>query len=123
MNINHPNMAWGDATNIKDLTENTPENKNKDARKTSRILLAALQYTHNYIQGLKRQSAYDAASIIYSDVNLIRNGSKVKFVDDKENEVEIKVGTTYYIDYGNNFHGELSYFHHGLCIGKAMERF
>ena len=122
MNMNHMNMAWGDAANIKDFTENTPENKKKDARKTSRILLAAFQYTHNYIQGLKRQNAYDAASIIYSDVNLIRSGNKVKFVDAEENEVEIKVGTTYYIDYGNNFHGELSYFHHGLYIGKSHEK-
>ena len=46
---------------------------------------------------------------------LEKHEKTVKFVDDEENEVEIKVGTTYYIDYGNNFHGELSYFHHGLC--------
>lgn len=72
----------------------------------------------NYIKGLKNLSAYDAASIILSNANWIRNNEKTDFTDDAGNIVSAKIGSVYYIDFGNTFSDELAYFHHGLCIGR-----
>ena len=112
------NMFWSDIHSITRFSENTKENKTKDARKTSSVILAAIQLMENYIKGIKNLSAYDASSIILSDVNWIRNNSKADFMDSTGNKINVKIGTIYYIDYGNTFSGELAYFHHGLCVGK-----
>lgn len=112
------NMFWGDIHDITRFTENTYENKQKQARKTSSIILAGVQLMENYIKGLKNLSAYDAASIILSDANWIQNNSKTELLDDNGNKVTINLGTVYYLDFGNAYRDELAYFHHGLCVGK-----
>lgn len=112
------NMFWSDLHNITRFSENTTDNKNKIARKTSPIILAAIQLMENYIKGIKNLSAFDASSIILSDANWIRNNRRTEFLDEKGNKITIKVGTVYYIDFGNTFSDELAYFHHGLCVGK-----
>lgn len=119
MNMLNENTVWKDANKAKEYAQNTERNRNKKAYSTPKILLAAMQYTHNYIQGIKRQNAFDASNILMCDINWIRHGTRVEFIDDEGNKPEVKIGNIYYIDYGNNFHGELSYFHHGLCIGKS----
>lgn len=119
MNMLNENTVWKDANKAKEYAKNTEKNRNKKAYNTPKILLAAMQYTHNYIQGIKRQNAFDASNILMCDINWIRHGTRVEFIDDEGNKPEVKIGTIYYIDYGNNFYGELSYFHHGLCIGKS----
>ena len=111
-------MFWSDIHNISRFSENTSENKTKDARKTSSIILAAVQLMENYIKGIKNLNAFDASSIILSDANWIRNNRRTEFLDDNGNKVTVKIGTIYYIDFGNTFSDELAYFHHGLCIGK-----
>ena len=115
---NTQNMFWSDINDIKRFSENTEENKNKRARKTASIILAGVQLMENYIKGLKNLSAYDAASIILSNANWIRNNEKTDFTDDAGNIVSAKIGSVYYIDFGNTFSDELAYFHHGLCIGR-----
>lgn len=112
------NMFWSDLHSIKRFSENTTDNKNKEARKTSSIILAAIQLMENYIKGIKNLSAFDASSIILSDANWIRNNRNKDFLDDTGKKITIKIGTVYYIDYGNTFYNELAYFHHGLCVGK-----
>lgn len=112
------NMFWSEINGITRFTENTEENKAKQARKTSAIILAAVQVMENFIKGIKNMSAYDASSTILSDANWIQKSSFSTFMDKNKNEVTIGVGRTYYIDYGKTFYGELAYFHHGLCIGK-----
>jgi len=112
------NMFWRDIHGITRFSENTQDNKTKEARKTSSIILAAVQLMENYIKGIKNLSAYDAASIILSDANWIRNNRNADFLDNANNKITVKIGTIYYIDYGKAFHNELAYFHHGLCIGK-----
>lgn len=115
---NTRNMFWGDIHNITRFSENTDENKQKQARKTSSIILAGVQLMENYIKGLKHLSAYDAASIILSDANWIQSNLKTNFSDERGHKIPIKTGAVYYIDFGNAFHDELAYFHHGLCAGK-----
>lgn len=115
---NSENMFWSDVHNIKRFSENTSDNKNREARKTSSIILAAIQLMENYIKGIKNLSAYDAASLILSDSNWMRHNRRSDFLDDKGKKIVINPGTIYYIDFGNTFSDELAYFHHGLCIGK-----
>lgn len=112
------NMIWGDIHNIKYYSENTKENKNKSAKKIASIILASVQLMENYIKGIKNLNAFDASSIILSDANWIRNNGRTEFLDDKGNKIIIKIGTVYYLDFGNAFSNELAYFHHGLCVGK-----
>ena len=69
MQMNHENMFWSDVTDIKKYTEHTKTNKKNKSTKHAVIMLAAVQYIHIYMQGLKRQNAYDAASILFSDMN------------------------------------------------------
>lgn len=115
---NTENMFWKEINGIKRFTENTNENKKKDARKTSAIILASVQLMENFIKGIKQMKAYDAASTIYCDASWIKKSTFDCFIDDNGKKVPIIVGKTYYIDYGKTFKGELAYFHHGLCIGK-----
>lgn len=115
---NTQNMFWSDIHAIKRFSENTQENKNKEAKKTSSIILASVQLMENYIKGLKNLSAYDASSIILSDANWIKRNSRIDFLSNDGNKLPINIGTVYYIDFGNSFSGELAYFHHGLCVGK-----
>lgn len=117
----HEHALWSDVNDIKRFTQNTTDNKRKRAKKTSSIILAAIQYTQNYLMGLKKQNAYDAASIIFSDANWIKNGDKTDFIEHGVKK-KVKIGYTYYIDYGNNFNGEIGYYHHGLCIGKNNDK-
>lgn len=122
MKMFHENMIWHDLKEIKIYTQNIPSNKKKQAKKTSSIILAILQYTYNYTQGLKRQNAYDAASILYSDMNWIKKRHLAKAIDEDENVIKPKIGNLYYIDYGNTFNGEIGYRHHGVCIGKSRNK-
>ncbi len=115
---NSENMFWSDIHNIKRFSENTSDNKNREARKTSSIILAAIQLMENYIKGIKNLSAYDAASLILSDSNWMRHNSRSDFLDENGKKIVINPGSIYYIDFGNTFSDELAYFHHGLCIGK-----
>lgn len=112
------NMVWSDIHNIKYYSENTPDNKSKKAKKIASIILASIQLMENYIKGIKNLSAFDASSIILSDVNWVRNNNRTDFFDSNGNKITIKVGTVYYLDFGNTFADELAYFHHGLCIGQ-----
>ena len=48
MKMFHENMIWHDLKEIKIYTQNIPSNKKKQAKKTSSIILAILQYTYNY---------------------------------------------------------------------------
>lgn len=112
------NMFWKDIHNITRFSENKAENKAKEARKTSSIILAAVQLMENYIKGIKNLSVFDASSIILSEANWIRNNRRTDFLDNNGNKVNIKIGTVYYLDFGNTFYNELAYFHHGLCVGK-----
>lgn len=120
----HENMVWKDTKKITKFTENTKENRNKLARTTSSLILAATQYMYNYIQGLKRLSVYDAASILNSDINWFKNLDRntPQKCENSEESVTISSGKLYYINYGNSFKGELSYFHYGLCIGKKENK-
>lgn len=120
----HENMIWHDANEINKYTENTIENRKKPAKTVAKIILAATQYTYNYIQGLKRLSAYDASSILQSDINWFKNldrNTPQKCSESNEN-INVRIGKIYYINYGNAFKGELSYFHYGLCIGKKDKK-
>lgn len=112
------NMFWGDINDISRFTENTQANKVKKARRTSAILLAAIQLMENFIKGIKHMNAYDAASTIISDANWIQKSTIDNFYDNTNKRITIELGNIYYIDYGKTFCGELSYFHYGLCIGK-----
>lgn len=112
------NMIWSDIHNIKYYSENTEDNKNKKAKKIASIILASVQLMENYIKGIKNLNAFDASSIILSDANWIRNNRKTEFLDNNGNKVIVKIGTIYYLDFGNTFSDELAYFHHGLCVGK-----
>ena len=112
------NMFWGDINDIARFTENTKANKSKLARKTSAIILAGVQLMENYIKGIKHMDAYTASSTIISSANWIKKSTVDKFIDENGNEIQVKPGTVYYIDYGNAFYGELAYYHHGLCVGK-----
>lgn len=123
MQMNHENMIWSDVTNIKRYTEHIEKNKTNKSIKYSVIMLVAVQYMHNYIQGLKRQNAYDAASILFSDMNWMRKCHTTVSYDDNKKQIIPKIGHTYYIDYGNTFAGELGYYHHGLCIGVKDNKF
>lgn len=115
---NSENMFWSDIHNIKRFSENTPDNKTREAKKTSSIILAAIQLMENYIKGIKKLSAYDAASLILSDSNWMRHNNRSDFLDDNGRKIVINPGSIYYLDFGNTFSDELAYFHHGLCIGK-----
>lgn len=115
---NYSNMVWSDLHGIKYYSENIEDNKKKKAKKVASIILASIQLMENYIKGIKNLNAFDASSIILSDANWIRNNSKSKFLDDNGNEKNVKIGTVYYLDFGNTFSDELAYFHHGLCVGK-----
>lgn len=121
--MNHENMFWSDVTDIKKYTEHTKTNKKNKSTKHAVIMLAAVQYIHNYMQGLKRQNAYDAASILFSDMNWLRKCHTTTAYDDNNKKIIPKMGHTYYIDYGNTFSGELGYYHHGLCIGRKDNKF
>lgn len=116
------NMIWGDINDIKRFTENTVDNKSKYAKKTSSILLAAIQLYENFIKGLKNLSAYEASSIISSESNWIKKNTQKDFLDGNGKKKTIDVGKTYCIDYGKTFCGELAYFHYGLCIGKREHK-
>lgn len=111
-------MIWSEMHNIKYYSENTERNKNKKTRKIASIILAAIQLMENYIKGIKNLSAFDASSIILSDANWMRNNRRTDFLDENGNKITIKIGTIYYLDFGNTFSNELAYFHHGLCVGK-----
>lgn len=119
----HDTMYWGDVKLIKVYTQNSTANKAKKAKKVGSIMLAGVQYMHNYIQGLGNQSAYDAASIIFCDTHWMRHRHESFQEDDNGNKIVPKIGTTYYINFGNNYGSELSYFHYGLCIGKIEEKY
>lgn len=112
------NMFWGDIKDIKRFSENTTENKEKPARKTSAIILASVQLMENFIKGIKHMNAYDASSTILCDANWIQKSKFGTFKDDSGKDITIELGKVYYIDYGKTFFGELAYFHYGLCIGK-----
>lgn len=116
-------MYWGDIKFIKSYTQNSKYNKNKEAKKVGSIMIAGVQYMHNYIQGLGRQSAYDAASTIYCDMHWMRHRHELFQLDDNGKKIVPEIGTTYYINFGNNYGGELSYFHYGLCIGKIDKKY
>ena len=116
------NMFWSDINNVSRFTENTSDNKNKQARKTSAVILAAVQLSENFIKGIKNLSAYDASSIITSEAIWIQKSSNKEFKDLHGKRKTIQVGTVYYIDYGKTFYGELAYFHYGLCIGKREDK-
>ena len=47
------NMFWSDINDITRFTENTIDNKRKEARKTSSIILASVQLMENFIKGIK----------------------------------------------------------------------
>lgn len=112
------NMIWSEMHNIKYYSENTTDNKNKESKKIASIILAAVQLMENYIKGIKNLNAFDASSIILSDANWIRNNRRTEFLDNNGDKVTVKIGTIYYLDFGNTFSDELAYFHHGLCVGK-----
>lgn len=116
------NMFWSDINDISRFTENTPSNKEKQARKTAAIILAAVQLSENFIKGLKHLSAYEASSIITSDANWIQKSTDKEFKDSYGKRKPVQVGTVYYIDYGKTFCGELAYFHYGLCVGKREDK-
>ena len=115
-------MSYEDVHNIRRFTENTVENKEKEAKKTASIILAGIQLFDNYIKGIKKMSAYDAASTICSHANWIKNNTLEIYKDASGNKIVPEVGKIYYIDFGNTFYGELSYFHYGLCIGKKENK-
>lgn len=116
------NMFWGDINDITRFSENTRENKKKEARKTSSIILASIQLMENYIKGIKQMNAYDASSTILCDSNWVQKSSIKTFNDKNGKKISIELGKVYYIDYGKTFYGELAYFHYGLCIGKRNEK-
>lgn len=116
------NMFWSDIHDITRFTENTEENKQKQARKTSSIILAGIQLMENYLKGIKCLNAYDASSTIISDANWIQKSTFNTFKDKSGNIIPVELGKTYYIDYGKTFYGELAYFHYGLCIGKKDKK-
>lgn len=122
MKIFHENMIWHDLKEIKGYTQNIYKNKKKEAKKSPNIILAIMQYTYNYTQGLKRQNAYNAASILYSDMNWIKKCHLSAAIDEDGNEINPKIGHLYYIDYGNTFKNEIGYQHHGVCIGKSKNK-
>lgn len=62
-------MFWGDIKDIVSFSENTDENKEKSARKTSAIILASVQLMENFIKGIKHMNTYDASSTILCDAN------------------------------------------------------
>lgn len=118
MNISD-NMLWRDIHNSKRFIENTQINKEKKAKNTSVVVLAAVQLMENFIKGIKHMSAYDASSLIYSTANWMKKNTQDNFLNEAGKKIDIKIGKIYYIDYGANaFKGELAYFHYGLCIGK-----
>lgn len=112
------NMFWGDINDAKRFSENTEENKNKQARKTASIILASVQLMENFIKGIKHMDAYNASSTILSDANWIQKSTFKSFKNEDGHDVVVEPGKVYYIDYGKTFKGELAYFHYGLCIGK-----
>lgn len=116
------NMFWGDINDIKRFTENTEDNKHKQAKKTSAIILAGIQLFENFMKGIKNLSAYDAASTILSEANWIQKSTFKEFRDASGNKIITEIGKVYYIDYGKTFCGELAYFHYGLCIGKREDK-
>lgn len=116
------NMFWSDINDITRFTENTVDNKRKEARKTSSIILASVQLMENLIKGIKQMNAYDASSTILCDANWIQKSSFDSFRDKVGNNILIEPGKIYYIDYGKTFYGELAYFHYGLCIGKRDKK-
>lgn len=120
----HENMIWHDTNEINKYTENTIENRKKPAKTAAKIILAATQYTYNYIQGLKRLSSYDASSILQSDINWFKNSDRntPQKCSESNESINVCIGKIYYINYGNTFKGELSYFHYGLCIGKKDKK-
>lgn len=115
-------MFWSDIHDVSRFSENTKENKQKDARKTSSIILASIQLMENFIKGIKQMNAYDAASTILSDANWIQKSSFGSFRDKSGKTIPIELGKIYYIDYGKTFYGELAYFHYGICIGKRDKK-
>ena len=118
LKLTHDTMYWSDVNYIKRYIENTESNKKKKAKKIGSIMIAGIQYMHNYIQGVIRQNAYDASNIIFSDSYWMRYRHEYYSKDDSGKKITPKIGNTYYINFGNNYGSELSYFHHGLCIGK-----
>lgn len=118
LKLTHDTMYWSDVTYIKRYIENTESNKKKKAKKIGSIMIAGIQYMHNYIQGVIRQNAYDASNIIFSDSHWMRYRHEYYSKDENGKKIIPKIGYTYYINFGNNYGSELSYFHHGLCIGK-----
>lgn len=112
------NMFWGDIKDIVRFSENTKENKEKSARKTSAIILAGIQLMENFLKGIKHMNAYDASSTILCDANWIQKSKFGTFKDNKGKDITVELGKVYFIDYGKTFYGELAYFHYGLCIGK-----
>ena len=115
-------MSWKDINDIKSFTANTQDNKAALAKDTSKILFACVQLFKNFIEGIKALSAYDAASIIISEANWMQKNTFKEFHDSNKNNVKIRIGMVYYLDYGKGFSGELAYFHYGLCIGKRDEK-
>lgn len=116
------NMVWSEMHDIKYYSENTEDNKNKKSKKVASIILASVQLMENYIKGIKNLNAFDASSIILSDANWIRNNRRTDFLDPQGNKIDVKIGTIYYLDFGNTFSDELAYFHHGLCVGKRERK-
>ena len=116
------NMYWGDINDSKRFSENTVENKNRQAKKTSSIILASVQLMENFIKGSKQMNAYDAASTILSEANWIQKSTFNSFKDKSGHDILIEPGKVYYIDYGKTFSGELAYYHYGLCIGKRDKK-
>jgi len=112
------NMFWGDINDVVRFTENTEENKGKSARKTSSVILAAVQLMENFIKGIKSLSAYEAASLIVSETYWLKKNRETSYRDENGKQKNLEVGMVYYIDYGKTFAGELAYKHYGLCIGK-----
>jgi len=76
----------------------------------------------NFIKGIKQMNAYDASSTILSDANWIQKSSFDSFKDKSGKNIIIESGKVYYIDYGKTFHGELAYFHYGICVGKRDKK-
>lgn len=119
---NSKNMFWSDINSITRFSENTRENKQKEARKTSSIILACVQLMENFVKGIKQMNAYDASSTILCDSNWIQKSSNNFFKDKNGKKIPVELGKIYYIDYGKTFYGELAYFHYGLCVGKRDEK-
>lgn len=114
--INTEDMSWSDINDIHRYTANKEKNKEKKALYSVKVILGAIQFTENFIKGMKQLNAYNSSSIIKSDALWLQKHSFSEFRDENKKTVNIKPGQVCYIDYGKTYQGELAYFHYGLCV-------